>query len=56
MVEAYWLIGKRIVKEQQQGKSRAKYGQELVRNLSVELSTESGKGFSVANLKKFRQF
>ena len=56
MVEAYWLIGKRIVEEEQQGKMRAKYGQELIRNLSIELSTEFGKGFSVANLKNFRQF
>ncbi|MDR1052998.1 MAG: DUF1016 N-terminal domain-containing protein, partial [Planctomycetaceae bacterium] len=26
MVEAYWLIGKRIVEEEQNGKSRADYG------------------------------
>jgi F0F1-type ATP synthase membrane subunit b/b' len=26
MVEAYWLIGKRIVEEEQQGKNRAEYG------------------------------
>ncbi len=56
MVEAYWLIGKRIVEEEQQGKERAKYGQELIKKLSVELNTEFGKGFSVANLKNFRQF
>jgi predicted nuclease of restriction endonuclease-like (RecB) superfamily len=56
MVDAYWLIGKRIVKEEQQGKDRAKYGQELIKKLSIELNTEFGKGFSVANLKNFRQF
>ena len=26
MVEAYWLMGKRIVEEEQQGKERADYG------------------------------
>ncbi len=56
MVEAYWLIGKRIVEEEQYGKERANYGQELIKNLSIALQTEFGKGFSVANLKNFRQF
>ncbi len=56
MVDAYWLIGKRIVEEEQQGKDRAGYGQELIKNLSIELRTEFGKGFSIANLKNFRQF
>ncbi|VAW31044.1 FIG074102: hypothetical protein [hydrothermal vent metagenome] len=56
MVDAYWRIGKRIVEEEQLGKNRAKYGQELIKNLSVELNSEFGKGFSVANLKNFRQF
>ncbi len=56
MVEAYWLIGKRIVEEEQQGKERAKYGQALLKNLSIELSNDFGKGFSVANLKNFRLF
>ncbi len=56
MVEAYWMIGKRIVEEEQQGKERAGYGQELIKNLSKELQSEFGKGFSVANLKNFRQF
>jgi hypothetical protein len=56
MVDTYWLIGKRIVEEEQQGKERAGYGQELIKNLSIELQSEFGKGFSVANLKNFRQF
>lgn len=56
MVDAYWLIGKRIVEEEQQGENRARYGQELIKHLSVELNSEFGKGFSVANLKNFRQF
>lgn len=56
MVEAYWLIGQRIVEEEQKGESRAKYGQRLLENLSIELSTSLGKGFSYANLRNFRQF
>lgn len=56
MVEAYWLIGKRIVEEEQQGESKAKYGARLLENLSRELGQEFGKGFSYANLRNFRQF
>jgi len=56
MVEAYWKIGKRIVEEEQGGKGRAEYGAFLIRELSKNLANEFGKGFSVANLKNFRQF
>jgi len=56
MVEAYWQIGKRIVEEEQVGKQRADYGSFLIKSLSQELAAEFGKGFSVANLKNFRQF
>ena len=56
MVEAYWLIGKRIVEEEQQGKSRANYGESILKNLSIALTRDLGKGFSYANLRNFRQF
>ena len=56
MVEAYWQIGRRIVEEEQHGEVRAEYGKELIQALSKQLSDEFGKGFSVANLKSFRQF
>lgn len=56
MVEAYWLVGKRIVEEEQQGKNRANYGQEVIKTLSEELKDEFGKGFSTTNLKNFRKF
>ncbi len=56
MVQAYWNIGKRIVEEEQRGKERADYGQSLIKNLSIALNAEFGKGFSVANLWNFRQF
>ena len=56
MVEAYWLMGKRIVEEEQQGNQRANYGEAILKSLSVELTDEFGKGFSYANLRNFRQF
>ncbi len=56
MVEAYWLIGKRIVEEEQNGNDKAAYGREVVKKVSLELSTEFGKGFSETNIKYFRQF
>lgn len=56
MVEAYWQIGQRIVKEEQKGKWRAEYGANLIKELSKQLSAEFGKGFAVANIKNFRQF
>ena len=56
MVQTYWQIGKRIVKQEQQGQYRANYGDFLITNLSRHLSDTIGKGFSEANLKNIRQF
>lgn len=56
MVDAYWRIGQRIVEEEQGGQAKAAYGAELIAELSRRLGDEFGKGFSVANLKNFRQF
>lgn len=56
MVHAYWMIGKRIVEEEQQGKQRADYGKQLLQQLSAALTEEFGRGFSVQNLYYFRQF
>jgi len=56
MVEAYWLIGKRIVEEEQQGAKKAKYGKRLMEDLSAALTSDFGKGFSYANLYNCRQF
>jgi predicted nuclease of restriction endonuclease-like (RecB) superfamily len=56
MVEAYWQIGQRIVEEEQGGDAKAVYGKELLQQLSRALTEEFGKGFSLANLKNFRQF
>lgn len=56
MVEAYWQVGRKIVEEEQNGKERAGYGDEILKTLATELRTEFGKGFSLTNLKNFRKF
>ena len=56
MVEAYWYIGKTIVEDEQQGKYRAEYGKQVIKDVSNKLSHEFGKGFSVQNLWNMRQF
>jgi len=56
MVAAYWLIGWRIVEAEQGGRERAGYGERLMENLSARLTKRYGRGFSVANLKNFREF
>ncbi|NOY79783.1 MAG: DUF1016 domain-containing protein [Kiritimatiellaeota bacterium] len=56
MVIAYWLIGREIVEEEQQGRDRAEYGTRLIEKLSQQLTERYGKGFSVSNLESFRKF
>ena len=56
MVITYWLIGREIVEEIQEGKERAEYGKQVIEELSKRLNEKYEKGFSVANLKRFRQF
>ncbi|EKD29210.1 MAG: Protein containing DUF1016 [uncultured bacterium] len=56
MVQAYWLIGKRIVEEEQNGKERAEYGKAIIKKLSKALSSEFGKGFDERELRRIRQF
>lgn len=56
MVEAYWLIGKRIVDEEQQGGKRAEYGKRILETVAKELTAEFGKGFSLRSIRDFRNF
>ncbi len=56
MVQTYWQVGRRIVEQEQQGSSRAGYGEHLITSLSRHLTDTLGKGFSEANLKNIRQF
>ena len=52
MVEAYWNIGKSII-EEQGGNEQAEYGTGLLKELSKQMIQDFGKGFTVANLKKY---
>jgi predicted nuclease of restriction endonuclease-like (RecB) superfamily len=56
IIHANWLIGQKIVLQEQKGESTANYGDYLIKSLAVRLSSEFGEGFSVTNLKYFRQF
>jgi predicted nuclease of restriction endonuclease-like (RecB) superfamily len=56
MVQAYWLVGRRIVEEEQQGEAKAAYGKGVIKSLSVALQAEFGKGFSERNLENMRVF
>ena len=56
MVEAYWEVGRLIVEEEQSGSFRADYGKNVLKELSASLTLEFGRGYSVSNLKNFRQF
>jgi predicted nuclease of restriction endonuclease-like (RecB) superfamily len=51
-----WLIGQRIVEQEQAGKNRAEYGKRLVKLVAQELTNEFGKGYSETNIKSFRRF
>ena len=50
-----WTIGKLLV-EAQGGKNRAKYGDELIKKWSIELSNRYGKNYNQTNLFRYRQF
>ena len=56
LVETYWNVGKYIVEFEQKGNVRAKYGEQLLVNLSKDLTVSLGKGFSRANLQNMRLF
>jgi len=56
MVQRNWLLGKRISEEELQGEDRAKYGAEVIKKLSIDLTQIYGKGFDSSNLYKFIDF
>ena len=55
-VVSNWLVGRRIVEQEQHGQERAQYGKHIVDLASEALTAEFGKGYSVVNLKSFRKF
>ncbi len=56
LVETYWHIGRHIVEFEQGGATKAEYGKGLLAKLSKDLALSLGKGFSVSNLTRMRQF
>lgn len=56
LTAVYWEIGRRIVEFEQQGTTRAPYGQELLARLSNDLTRRFGRGFSADNLETMRLF
>jgi predicted nuclease of restriction endonuclease-like (RecB) superfamily len=51
---SYWLIGQRLVEEEQQGSARAEYGKRLIPKLATQLTAEFGEGFSANNLWRMK--
>jgi hypothetical protein len=56
LVETYWKIGQYIVEYEQGGSGKAEYGKRLLEQLSKDLSLLPGRGFSLSNIKRMRQF
>ena len=58
LVQVYtnFEIGRRIVEQEQKGKDRAAYGEEVIKGLSERLTDEFGSGFSARNLELMRRF
>jgi len=55
-VVANCLVGREIVEEEQKGRKRARYGENLLRELAVRLQADYGTGYNLTNLKLFRKF
>ncbi len=56
MTRTYWLIGQRIVDDEQHGRTRAGYGEVVIERLAADLSERFGRGFSMRNLDQMRKF
>jgi predicted nuclease of restriction endonuclease-like (RecB) superfamily len=56
MVRAYWLVGRRIVIEEQNGNFRAEYGKLILKRISEELSKDFDKGLDERRIREIRQF
>ncbi|MER2562015.1 MAG: DUF1016 N-terminal domain-containing protein [Myxococcaceae bacterium] len=54
MTSTYWLIGRRIVEGEQQGRGRARYGEWLIERLALALTARFGRGFGHRNLEQMR--
>ena len=51
-----WLIGQRIVVQEQMGKDKAAYGKHVIEIVSAALTEEFGIGYSETNVRNMRKF
>ncbi len=56
MVYTYFEVGRYIVEDEQDGKTRAEYGKGILKGVSARLTASLGKGWSVENLTAMRKF
>jgi hypothetical protein len=56
MVYTYFEVGRYIVEDEQDGKTRAEYGKGILKGVSARLTANLGKGWSVDTLEKTRRF
>lgn len=56
MLITYFEVGRMIVEHEQKGKRRGEYAKETLKNISLNLSKEFGRGYSVDNLQNMRLF
>lgn len=55
LLMANWQTGQYIVEFEQGGKSKARYGEQLITNLAKDLTRLKGRGFSRSNLIYMRK-
>ena len=56
MIKSNWLIGRRIVEEEQGGAIRAEYGKALLKTLAAELIPIYGNTYSARRLQDYLCF
>ncbi len=56
LLKTYWEIGRLIVEDEQEGKTKAVYGKAVLKTLSQQLTIQFGKGFDERNLNNMRAF
>ena len=56
LLDASWATGRYIVEFEQGGKTKARYGEQLITNLAKDLTRMRGRGFSRSNLIYMRKF
>ena len=54
-LSTYYNVGKLLI-EAQGGETKAKYGNKLIKEYSIRLTNELGKGYSEQSLKDMRRF